>query len=450
MGFGWGTPEEIIARYEKVFSRVQRVSYAPVIAVRGRNSRVFDVSGRAYIDFTSSAAVMNLGYCDPEIVKVIKEQAEELIHFTFIYGYNIPALQLAEELLSLTGFDDWRVVLGLSGSDANEGALMLAKGFRRNSKILISNAGSFHGCCVGTTTVSGVDLSVRVSKIIGSWLESVKVPYPYCYRCPLGLKPESCGMSCVEYVRTLVDNVGSENVVALITEPIQGDGGIVVPPENYFTRLEDVLRKHEIPIILDEVQTGLGRTGKWFGYQHFNFRPDVITLGKPLGSGLPISAILGREDIMNSLPDFAYSFTLAGNPLIARVALRTIQLIREKDLVRRAEKLGEIVLRRLSKLRDECSIVGDVRGKGLMIGLELVKDKESKVRGFEEAKKVVWRAYELGLFIMFLSGNVLRIQPPLTIEEEVLEEGLNILEKSIKDVEEGKVGNEVLTKIQGW
>ncbi|MEM4572490.1 MAG: aminotransferase class III-fold pyridoxal phosphate-dependent enzyme [Zestosphaera sp.] len=450
MSFGERTPEEIIAKYEKIFSRVQRVSYAPVIAVRGRNSRVFDVSGRAYIDFTSSAAVMNLGYCDPEIVKVIKEQAEELIHFTFIYGYNVPALQLAEELLALSGFKDWRVVLGLSGSDANEGALMLAKGFRKDSRVLMSHAGSFHGCCVGTTTVSGVDLSVKVSKIVGSWLKSVKVPYPYCYRCPLSLELKSCGMSCVENVKALIEEVGPEDVVALITEPIQGDGGIVVPPENYFTRLEGVLRKHGIPIIVDEVQTCLGRTGKWFGYQHFSFRPDVMTLGKPLGAGLPISAILGREDIMNSLPEFAYSFTLAGNPLIARVALRGIQLIKERDLVRRAEKLGEIVLRRLSKLRDECSIVGDVRGKGLMIGLELVKDKESKARGFEEAKKVVWRAYESGLFIMFLSGNVLRIQPPLTIEEEVLEEGLSILERSIREVEEGKVGDEALVKIHGW
>jgi 4-aminobutyrate aminotransferase len=444
------TPNEIIARYEKVFSRVQRTSYVPVIAVRGRNSRVFDVSGKPYIDFTSSAAVTNLGYCDPEIVKVIKEQAEELIHFTFIYGYNIPALHLAEELLSLTGFKDWRVVLGLSGSDANEGALMLAKGFRRNSNVLVSHLGSFHGCCVGTTTVSGVDLSVKVAEAVGPWLKSVKVPYPYCYRCPLGLSPESCRMSCVESVKTLIDDVGPENVVALITEPIQGDGGIIVPPENYFTQLEKILRKHGIPVIVDEVQTGLGRTGRWFGYQHFSFRPDVITLGKPLGSGLPISAILGREDIMNSLPDFAYSFTLAGNPLIARVTLRTIQIIKERDLVRRAERLGEVVLSRLRRLRDECSIVGDVRGKGLMIGLELVKDKESKVRGFEEAKKVVWRAYELGLFIMFLSGNVLRIQPPLTIEEDVLEEGLNILEKSIKDVEEGRVGDDVLARVRGW
>lgn len=444
------TPEEIISSYEKIFSRVQRVSYAPLIAVRGRNSKIFDVNGKAYIDFTSSAAVTNLGYCDPEIVKVIKEQAEELIHFTFIYGYNVPALQLAEELLSLTGFKNWRVVFGLSGSDANEGALMLAKGFRRDSRVLLSYEGSFHGCCVGTTTVSGVDLSVKVSEVIGPWLKSLKAPYPYCYRCPLSLKPESCRMSCVERVKALIDDVGPENIVALITEPIQGDGGIIVPPEDYFTRLESILRKHGIPIIVDEVQTGLGRTGKWFAYQHFGLRPDVITLGKPLGAGLPISAILGREDIMNSLPDFAYSFTLSGNPLIARVALRTVQLIMERDLVRRAERLGEIVLRRLSKLRDECSIVGDVRGKGLMIGLELVNDKHSKARGFKEAKKVVWRAYELGLFIMFLSGNVLRIQPPLTIEEEVLEEGLNILEKSVKDVEEGKVSDEALTKIQGW
>lgn len=213
-------------------------------------------------------------------------------------------------------------------------------------------------------------------------------------------------------MRALVDGVGPENVVPLITESIQGDGGIVVPSENYFTRLENVFERHGIPVMVDEVQTGLGRTGKWFRHRHFSFRPDVVTLGKSLGVGLPILAILGREDLMNSLPDFAYSFVLTGNPLIARVALRAIQLVRERDLVRRAEKLGEMVLRRLSKLRDECRIVGDVMGKGLMIGLELVKDRESKTRGFEEAKKVVWRAYELGLFITFLSGNVLRIQLP--------------------------------------
>lgn len=152
----------------RVFSRVQRVSYAPVIAVRGRNSKVFDVSSKAYIDFTSSAAVTNLGYCDHETVKVIREQAEELIHFTFIYGYNVPALQLTEELIALSGFKDWRVVLGLSGSDANEGALMFAKGFRGDSRVFVSHAGSFHGCCVGITTVSSVDLSAEASRAIGS------------------------------------------------------------------------------------------------------------------------------------------------------------------------------------------------------------------------------------------------------------------------------------------
>ncbi len=442
--------DEVLSRYERVFSRIQRAPYAPVIAVRGRNSRIIDIEGRTFIDLASSATVVNLGYNDPEVVKTIKEQAEELIHFTFIYGYNIPALQLAEELLEITGFRDGRVALGLSGSDANEGALMLAKGFRKDSKFMMSYEGSFHGSSVGTTSVSGVELSKMTTRIIKPWLDVLRAPYPNCYRCPLGLSPSSCRLACAEHVKAIIDEVGAENVIALIAEPIQGDGGIIVPPESYFTSLEPTLRSHGIPLIFDEVQTGMGRTGRWFGYQHFGVQPDLITLGKSLGAGLPISAVVGREDIMNSLPDFSYSFTLSGNPLISRVALKSIQIIRERDLVRRAEKLGSKALARLNRMREEHEIIGDVRGKGLMIGVEIVRDKESKEKGLEEVKKVAWRAYELGLFLMFFAGNVVRVQPPLTIEEETLEEGLNILEDAIKDVEEGRVGSEAVARIKGW
>ncbi|MEM3849483.1 MAG: aminotransferase class III-fold pyridoxal phosphate-dependent enzyme, partial [Zestosphaera sp.] len=198
------------------------------------------------------------------------------------------------------------------------------------------------------------------------------------------------------------------------------------------------------------VQTGMGRTGRWFGYQHFGIQPDIVTLGKSLGAGLPISAIVGREDLMNSLPDFAYSFTLSGNPLISRVALKSIQIIKERDLLRRAERLGARTLERLRRVCESHGIVGDVRGKGLMIGVEIVKSKEGKEKGFEEVKKIVWRAYELGLFLMFLAGNVIRIQPPLTIEEETLDEGLDIFEKAVEDVEEGRVSDEALARIKGW
>ncbi|MEM0038583.1 MAG: aminotransferase class III-fold pyridoxal phosphate-dependent enzyme [Zestosphaera sp.] len=445
-----GNVEDVIARYERVFSRVQRTSYAPVIATRARNARVTDLGGREFIDFTSSAAVTNVGYCDPELVKTIKEQAEELVHFTFIYGYNVPALQLAEELLELTGIRDGKVVLGLSGSDANEGALMLAKGFRRHSNSLLSYEGGFHGCCVGTTTASGVDLTVKVTEAIGPWLKNVRIPYPNCYRCPLNLDARACRTACLERVKAAIDSVGADSVAALIVESIQGDGGIIVPPDGYLPSLEGILRRYGIPLILDEVQTGMGRTGRWFGYQHFGIQPDIVTLGKSLGAGLPISAIVGREDLMNSLPDFAYSFTLSGNPLISRVALKSIQIIKERDLLRRAERLGARTLERLRRVCESHGIVGDVRGKGLMIGVEIVKSKEGKEKGFEEVKKIVWRAYELGLFLMFLAGNVIRIQPPLTIEEETLDEGLDIFEKAVEDVEEGRVSDEALARIKGW
>jgi 4-aminobutyrate aminotransferase len=442
------TKWDIIKRYTEVFSKVARVNYVPVVAVEGRNSIIKDVDGKEYIDLSSSAAVMNVGYSNKRVVEAIKRQAEKLTHFTFIYGFNLSALRLAEKLMRISPVDNPKVVLGLSGSDANEGALILSKAYS-GKKYFISYDNSFHGACVGTTSVSGIDLANEIRGKVGSWSEVIYVPYPNCYRSPFANNESKCTRYYLEKLKGVLEKVGEE-VAALIAEPIQGDGGIIVPPEEYFKEVKRLLDRYGIILIDDEVQTGLGRTGKWFAIEHYGIRPDLITLGKPLGGGLPVSAIVGRREVLDSLPPLSYSFTLSGNPVACSAALAVIEEIEEKGLVKRAESLGKRALERLQKMMKEHELIGDVRGKGLMIGVELVKDRETKKRAVEETKKVVWRAYELGVIVFFVRGNVLRIQPPLTIEEEVLERGLDIIEKAIEDVEKGRVDEEALKFVEGW
>ncbi|NJE10081.1 leucine/methionine racemase [Thermococcus sp. MAR1] len=440
--------EEVVERYSRVFPRSARVTYAPIVGVKARNALVWDIEGREYIDFLSDAAVQNVGHNNPRVVQAIKDQAERLIHFTFIYGFPVEPLLLAEKLAEIAPIESPKVSFGMSGSDANDGAIKLARAYTRRRTIL-SYLRSYYGATYGAMSITGLDFEVR-SKV-GELSGVHYIPYPNCYRCPFGKEPKTCKMECVSYLKEKFEGeVYADGVAALFAEPIQGDAGMVVPPEDYFRRVKKILDEHGILLIVDEVQSGMGRTGKWFAIEHFGVKPDVITLAKPLGGGLPISAIIGRSEVMDSLPSLGHTFTLSGNPVTSRAALAVIEEIEEKDLLRRAEKLGEYTRKRLEDMKEEHELIGDVRGLGLMLGVDLVKDRETKERAYEEARKIVWRAYELGLVLAFLQGNVLRIQPPLTIEEELLEEGLNRLEQAIADVEEGRVPDDVLTKVQGW
>ena len=441
-------PWDVVERYNRVIAPANRTTYFPLVPVKAENAKVWDVNGREYIDFLSDAAVQNVGHNNPRVVKAIKEQVEKLIHATYIYSFPLEPLLLAEKLVEIAPIDNAKVSFGLSGADANDGAIKFARAYTRRHTIL-SYMKSFYGSTYGAMSLTGLDFHVRA--IVGELSGVHYIPYPNCYRCPFGKDPKSCRMECVEYIKEKFEGeVYAEGVAALFAEPIQGDSGMVVPPKNYFKKVKKILDEHGILLVVDEVQSGMGRTGKWFAIEHFGVKPDIITVAKPLGGGLPISATIGRAEVMDSLPPLSHAFTLSGNPTAARAALAVIEEIEEKNLLRRAKKLGEYAKKRLEKMKEEHELIGDVRGLGLMLGVELVKDRETKERAFEEAKKVVWRAFELGLIVAFLQGNVLRIQPPLTIEEEVLEEGLNILERAISDVEEGKVPDDVVKKVQGW
>ncbi|AFK22962.1 leucine/methionine racemase [Pyrococcus sp. ST04] len=441
-------PEEVVERYNRVIAPANRTTYFPLVPVRAENAKIWDIKGREYIDFLSDAAVQNVGHNNPRVVKAIKEQVEKLIHATYIYSFPIEPLLLAEKLVEIAPIENAKVSFGLSGADANDGAIKFARAYTKR-QVILSYMKSFYGSTYGAMSLTGLDFHVRA--MVGELSGVHYIPYPNCYRCPFGKDPKTCNMECVEYIKEKFEGeVYAEGVAALFAEPIQGDSGMVVPPKNYFKKVRKILKEHGILLVVDEVQSGMGRTGKWFAIEHFDVKPDIITVAKPLGGGLPISATIGKAEIMDSLPPLSHAFTLSGNPTAARAALAVIDEIEEKDLLRRAEKLGNYAKKRLEKMKEEHEIIGDVRGLGLMLGVELVKNRETKERAFEEAKKVVWRAFELGLIVTFLQGNVLRIQPPLTIEEETLEDGLNILEKAITDVEEGRVPDDVLEKVQGW
>lgn len=409
---------------------------------------MWDITGKEYIDFLSDAAVQNVGHNNPRVVKAIKDQIEKLVHASYIYLFPIEPLLLAEKLVEIAPIENAKVSFGLSGADANDGAIKFARAYTKRNMIL-SYMKSFYGSTYGAMSLTGLDFQVRA--LVGELSGVHYIPYPNCYRCPFGKDRNSCKMECVEYIKEKFEGeVYSEGVAALFAEAIQGDSGMIVPPQDYFKKVKRILDEHGILLVVDEVQSGLGRTGKWFAIEHFDVKPDIITIAKPLGGGLPISATIGRAEIMDSLPPLSHAFTLSGNPTAAKAALAVIEEIEEKDLLKRAEKLGEYTKKKLEELKKKHELVGDVRGLGLMLGVELVKDRETKERAFEETKKVVWRAFELGLIVTFLQGNVLRIQPPLTIEKDVLDEGLEILDQAIEDVEEGKVPDEVIKNVRGW
>jgi len=443
---------DIINWYKHLFSRVNRTTFTPIIAKEAQNSYVIDHEGVKYIDLTSSGATLNLGYNPPRISKIINEYSRKLTHFTFLYGFNIECLDLAKKLVEIApqvGID-LKVYLGLSGSDANEASLILAKAFSNRRYILAFTEG-FHGCSLGSNSASGIRLSRMVYSKVGGLNDVLFVPYPDCYRPKIDVGNKSCTKAYVEVFKAVIESLTyPEDIAALIFEPIQGDGGIVVPPKDYFSNIWGILKKYGILTIDDEVQTCLGRTGHWFAIEEFNVTPDIVTLGKPLGNGLPISAAVGPRDVMDALPNMAYTFSYVGNPMICRIAREVIDMIKEEKLVERARVLGSRVMQRLKSWVRKFNIVGDVRGLGLMIGVDIVKSKETKERGYNEAKKVVWRSYELGVIVNFVHGNVIRIQPPLNIDEDTLNRALDLLEEALEDVDEGRVSDDVIKYVEGW
>lgn len=441
---------EIVDRDEKVIAPFSRIPYYPLAIKRAYGSTVEDMDGNQFIDFLSSAGALNTGHCHPKVVQAIIDQTKRFILYTPALMYHKPLVDLAEKLIEITpGKFCKKVAFGLSGSDANDGVIKLARAYTGRTKI-ISFIRSYHGSTYGAITLSG--LSLNMARKIGPLLPEIyHMPFPDTYRNPLGGIPENAGKDCLNYLKYAFENyLPPDEVAAVIIEPIQGDAGLVVPPLEFMEGLYKLCQNNGILFVSEEVQQGMGRTGKWFGIEHFGIEPDIVVVAKALASGLPLSALVGRKEIMESLDVPAHLFTTAGNPVCCAAALATIEVIEEEKLMQNANKLYSIAIERLNTMKKRFPLIGEVRGLGLSIGVDLVKDPITKERDKEAAAKICYRAWEKGLILSFFSSSVLRIQPPLVITEKEFNGGIDIIEECMVDLGKGLLSDNILKITKGW
>ncbi len=442
--------KEIIHRDNKVYPRFTRIPYYPLVIKRAYGATIEDHDGNKFIDLLSGASSLNTGHSNPRITEAIKKQVDNFISYTAAYSYSEPLVKLAEEIIKITPGDfDKKVAFGLSGSDANDGMIKLVRGFTGKKKI-ISFIGAYHGSTYGALSLTALSLNMR--RKIGPILSEVEhIRYPTCYRCPYNCHKETCNIECLnDFKNALSTYLPPDEIAAIVMEPIAGDAGLIVPPIKYMKAIHEICRENDILFVSEEVQQGFARTGKWFCIEHFNIVPDIIVMGKSMASGLPLSAIVGKSEIMDSLDAPAHLFTMSGNSLSCSAAIETINIIRDEGLLERSISLGNYTKKRFKDMQSKYEIIGDIRGLGLSIGIDLVKKRTTKIGNREAASKICYRCFEKGVIVIFLADGVLRIQPPLVITKTQLEEALDIIEDSIEEYANNKIPNETLETVMGW
>ncbi len=414
------------------------IRYYPLVIDSGDNCIVKDIDGNEYIDFNSGLACLNVGHNHPKVVKAIKGQCDKFLHYSNTDFYYPQSVNLAEKLLEITpGSFQKRVHYGNSGTEAVETALKLSKWHTRRHQF-IAFIGAFHGRTFGSMSLTG-SKPIQRRHYFPMLPGVTHVPYPYCYRCPFNLSCPECGYRCIDFIdeQVLQKYVPPEEVAAIVFEPIQGEGGYIIPPPEYFQRLKKLTDKYGLLMIADEVQSGMGRTGRWFAIEHWKIEPDIICIAKALASGLPISATVAKARLMD-WESGSHASTFGGNPLACAAALMVIDVIKEEKLLENAEKQGSHIMKWLEDLKAEQEIVGDVRGKGLMIGVEFVEDKETKKPGVGQAREVMLRCWRRGVATVTCGVSTLRLVPPLTITRELVDTSLEIIEDVVKEVEREK------------
>ncbi len=414
----------------------------PFVMARGRGAYVWDVDGNKYLDFTSGIAVTNTGHCHPEVVAAIKEQAERFLHMSGTDFYYPVQIELAETLNRIVPISEPTLVFFTnSGAEAVEAAIKLARYATKRPHILAFR-NAFHGRTMGAVSLTASKVVQR--RGFGPLLPEVThVDYGYCYRCPINLTYPACDIACVQRIEDDLfrAEVPPDEVAAIFVEPIQGEGGYVVPPPGWMEALRALCDRHGILLVADEVQTGFGRTGKMFAMEHFGVEPDIVTVAKGIASGLPLGAMIARKRLM-TWPPGAHASTFGGNPVACAAALATIRLL-EEGLVENAARVGAYMLQRLREMQERHPSMGDVRGLGLMIGVELVRDRQTKARAANLRDWVVQRAFEKGLLLLGAGVNVVRFMPPLIITEEIADEGLAIFEEALTEAEREILGYSV-------
>ncbi len=422
--------QAIIDRDRKVMSPSYTRSY-PLVAARGEGAIVEDPDGNRFLDFAAGIAVVATGHCHPRVVQAIQEQAARLIHMSGTDFYYENMVQLAERLAALVpGGLPRRVYFGNSGTEAVEAAIKLAR-YHTGRGQFVAFVGAFHGRTMGSLALTG-SKNIQKKGFFPMMPGAHHVPYAYCYRCAYGKTPDSCAVECVDAIENELfrTTLPPDDVAAIFVEPVQGEGGYVVPPQKFFDELRRLANDYGILLIFDEVQSGMGRTGKMFACEHFGAVPDVITLAKGIASGLPLSATVARAELMQ-WPPGAHASTFGGNPVAVAAALATIQLL-EQELIDNAARVGAHLMSRLRDLPARVPIVGDVRGLGLMIGIELVRDQTTKERAPALRDSLVQMCFERGLLLLGAGPNSIRLCPPLVITKDQADFAADIIESTLK------------------
>jgi 4-aminobutyrate aminotransferase len=406
----------------------------PLVAERASGAIVEDPDGNTFLDFAAGIAVCSTGHCHPKVVQAIQKQAEELIHIAGTDFYHRHMPQLAERLVAtMPKSHQWKVFFGNSGTEAVEGAIKLARYATKRDK-LIAFYGCFHGRTLGSLSLTASKNTQR--KYFGTLLGGVEhIPYPYAYRCALGHTQENCGSEIIELLEQQIFKrlFAPEEVAAIIVEPIQGEGGFIPAPLSFLRELQRICNQHGIMLILDEVQAGMGRTGKMWAYDHAGITPDIVLTAKGIASGMPISAFIAKDSVMQWKRG-SHGTTYGGNPVCVAAALATLDLI-EGGLMANAQKVGDYIFSKISDWPKRFKIVGDVRGKGLMIGVEIVRDQKTKEKASDLRDKVVLNAFHRGLLTLDSGENSIRMSPPLILDEEQADCAIGIVEEAIRDTE---------------
>jgi len=408
----------------------------PLVARRGRGIRVEDVDGNEFLDFAAGIAVTSTGHCHPEVVAAIQKQATELIHISGTDFYNEPLTDLAEKLSSIAPMPGpHRFFYGNSGAEAIECALKIAR-YHTGRQNVIAFLGAFHGRTMGALSLTGSkpQQKRRFAPLVPG---VTHVRYPYAYRgCTGGPQNEEAfSLGCARYIEEKLFKtiLPPEEVAAIFVEPIQGEGGYVVAPDNFMQELRRICDRHGILLVSDEVQSGAGRTGKWWAIEHSGVQPDIVCMAKGIASGMPLGICMTRAEIMDWVPG-SHASTFGGNPISIAAALATINVL-EREGIKNAARVGSKMLERLNGWKRTHPLVGDVRGRGLMIGIELVKDKTTREPAPELRNRVEVLAFERGLMVLGCGETSLRLCPPLVVREEEATVALDILEDALAQVE---------------
>ena len=379
----------------------------PLVAERGEGLWIHDVDGNLFLDFTAGIAVCATGHCHPKVVRAIKEQADKLLHMSGTDFYYSPQILLAKKLSELApGGGAHKSYFGNSGAEAVEAAFKLSR-WHSKRELNLAFYGAFHGRTMGALSLTASKTIQR--KHYNPLVPGIThIPYPYCYRCPYQLCYPDCGLHCVRWVEETLfrTTIPPEEVAAVFVEPIQGEGGYIVPPPEFHRELYKLMKKYGILYVADEVQSGMGRTGKMFAMEHFGVQPDMMALAKGIASGMPLGALLAKAEIMNWEAG-SHASTFGGNPVSCQAAMATIELLQE-SLIKNAVKRGEHFLKGLQGLQKNYECMGDVRGKGLMVAVEFVKDRETKAPAAVLRDNIIREAFQRGLLILGCGPNTVR------------------------------------------